>query len=63
MLLFVHPSLQSKVKESLNNLIHVPFQFEKSGSEIIFFDVEKDYSVEDNVRSSQSVATFEELAF
>ena len=62
MLLFVEPSLQSKVRERLNNLIHVPFNFESSGSQIIFFDPEQDYSTEDNARTYQSVDAFHELA-
>jgi len=36
LLLFVNPELQSKVKESLGSLIHVPFVFDNSGSQIIF---------------------------
>ena len=36
LLLFVTPELQSKVKESLGNLLHVPFRFEDEGSKVIF---------------------------
>jgi len=61
MLLFVPPSKQAKVKERLNKLIHVPFKFEPSGSQIIFFDTEEDYSNVDKIRSSQSVTAFREL--
>ena len=35
-LFFVKPELQSKVKESLRDLLCVPFRFENSGSQIIF---------------------------
>ena len=35
-LFFVKPELQPKVKESLHGLLHVPFRFESSGSQIIF---------------------------
>jgi len=35
-LFFVKPELQPKVKASLRGLLHVPFQFESSGSHIIF---------------------------
>ena len=35
-LFFVKPELQPKVKEALSGLLNVPFQFEKSGSQIIF---------------------------
>src|SRR5260221_1936010 len=38
LLLFVPPDRQSSVKESLQTLIHVPFRFEPSGSQIIFYE-------------------------
>jgi D-glycero-alpha-D-manno-heptose-7-phosphate kinase len=44
LLLFVPPRNQKKVRESLKNLIYVPFKFEHEGSQIIFFDQEEDYS-------------------
>lgn len=36
-LLFVKPEFQAKVKESLHGLLHVPFRFENSGSQIIYY--------------------------
>jgi D-glycero-alpha-D-manno-heptose-7-phosphate kinase len=63
MLLFVPPSSQPKVRERLNKLVHVPFRFESSGSQIIFFDQEPDYSAEDRFRTGQTVQAFRELAF
>lgn len=44
LLLFTPPSRQKKVKEKLNKLLHVPFKFESSGSQIIFYDQQEDYS-------------------
>jgi len=35
-LFYVEPDLQPRVKERLSNLLHVPFKFEKRGSQIIF---------------------------
>jgi len=35
-LFFVKPELKPEVKEALNGLLNVPFQFENSGSQIIF---------------------------
>ncbi len=61
MLLFVPPERQGKVKETLNKLIHVPFQFEFSGSQIIFFDPEVDYAAEEATRASQSISAFREF--
>ncbi|MFC1940710.1 kinase [Chloroflexota bacterium] len=38
MLFFVKPELQAKVREALGNLLCVPFRFENSGSQIIFYE-------------------------
>lgn len=61
MLIFAPPSKQPKVRERLNTLIHVPFKFEHSGSQIIFYDQEEDYSALDRFRSSQPIQAFREL--
>lgn len=37
LLLFVRPELQDKVKGQLRRLIHVPFQFENSGSRVVLY--------------------------
>ena len=37
LLLFVKPELQPKVRETLKELIHVPFNFENSGSRIVLY--------------------------
>jgi D-glycero-alpha-D-manno-heptose-7-phosphate kinase len=39
----------------------VPFKFEFSGSQIIFFDSEQDYSAEEKIRATQSLEEFREL--
>jgi D-glycero-alpha-D-manno-heptose-7-phosphate kinase len=62
MVLFAPPSLQSRVQEKLNQLIHVPFEFESAGSQIIYLDHEVDYSKAERVRSNQFVQAFRELA-
>ncbi|MBI3611414.1 MAG: kinase [Nitrospirae bacterium] len=61
LLLFVHPPDQNKVRERLTKLLHVPFQFEFSGSQIIFFDPEEDYSAEEKARANQTIQAFQEL--
>ena len=43
-LLFVPPERQPHVMERLRELVHVPFQYEFSGSRIIFFDPEEDFT-------------------
>ncbi len=60
MLLFVPPQKQAAVKEALPHLIHVPFRFEFSGSQIIFFDLEIDYSGQEKERLSHPVLPFRE---
>jgi D-glycero-alpha-D-manno-heptose-7-phosphate kinase len=62
MLLFAPPSRQKEIRERLNTLIHVPFKIEFSGSQIIFFDSEEDYSREEKERASCSIESFRELA-
>jgi D-glycero-alpha-D-manno-heptose-7-phosphate kinase len=53
MLLFVPPERQAKVRESLKNLIYVPFRFEFAGSQIIFFDPQEEYFTEELARASK----------
>ena len=60
MLLFVPPSEQERVRAGLKNLIHVPFRFEFSGSQIIFFEPERDYSAEEKLRAAQQFNFFGE---
>jgi D-glycero-alpha-D-manno-heptose-7-phosphate kinase len=62
MLLFVPPEKQPSVIEAMGQLIHVPFKFEFSGSQIIFFDPEEDYADIERARASQSIQAFRELA-
>ena len=61
MLLFVPPEKQIKVKEKLNSLIYVPFKFESSGSQIVFFGQQEDYTTLEKERAGQSIQAFEEL--
>jgi D-glycero-alpha-D-manno-heptose-7-phosphate kinase len=60
-LLFVPPERQQAVREKLSKLIHVPFKFEFSGSQIIFYDQEQDYSAEESMRAAQTIHAFREL--
>jgi D-glycero-alpha-D-manno-heptose-7-phosphate kinase len=61
MLLFVPPSRHNAVRRRLNKLLHVPFEFEFNGSQIIFLSHEVDYSAAENARASQSLRAFREL--
>lgn len=42
-LLFACPSTQPKIKERLKNLIHVPFSFEKLGSQVVMYSTQDFY--------------------
>jgi D-glycero-alpha-D-manno-heptose-7-phosphate kinase len=61
LLLFVPPGRQAEVRTRLDKLIHVPFKFEFSGSQILFADAEQDYQAEEAARSRQMIRPFREL--
>ena len=61
LLLFVTPTRQAEVRRSLSRLIEVPFEFEFSGSQIIFFDPEEDYTAHERARDRQELEAFREL--
>ena len=50
LLLFVEPEQQPAVLQALDGLLHVPFQFESAGSQIIFCEPGVDYQEEDRNR-------------
>lgn len=60
-MLFVPPSKQKDVREALSHLIHVPFKFEFSGSQVIFFDPDQDFSAAEQDRMQRSTQAFREL--
>ena len=62
MLLFVPPDRRQAVKDELHELIHVPFSMESTGSQIIFFDPEEDYSKAETDRDERPKQVFRELA-
>jgi D-glycero-alpha-D-manno-heptose-7-phosphate kinase len=62
LLLFVRPSEQKKVREALSEKIHVPFSFESSGSQIIFYEPEReDYTKLEKDRATRMISSFKEL--
>jgi len=58
-LLFVPPESQVAVLEELADLVHIPFDFESGGSQIIFYDREREYDIDDTARARR--APFREL--
>lgn len=61
LLLFVPPDRQKSVLKSLDGLVHVPFRFEFSGSQIIFYDLEQDYHTEETAANPNGKRVFKEL--
>jgi D-glycero-alpha-D-manno-heptose-7-phosphate kinase len=61
LLAFVPPAKHGAVKEALKELIHVPFKFDFSGSQIIFASNEADYSSTEISRVFQPISEFREL--
>lgn len=61
MLLFVPPEQQAKVRETLAGLLHVPFRIDTTGSQIIYFQHEEDYSRQEQDRSCRVLEDFREL--
>ena len=63
LLLFIPKQSQNRVRNALSNLIHVPFEFEINGSQIIFYDPnQKDYSKIEDDRSGREIDCFRELS-
>jgi D-glycero-alpha-D-manno-heptose-7-phosphate kinase len=61
LLLFVPPERQQQVRDCLNKLIHVPFSFDSTGSQIVYFQHEEDYSHVAQERSTLNITPFREL--
>jgi D-glycero-alpha-D-manno-heptose-7-phosphate kinase len=61
LLLFAPPETHDTIRAKLCRLIHVPFEFEFSGSQIIFFDPQEDFSEQERQRANQQIDAFEEL--
>ncbi|MGQ0636926.1 MAG: GHMP family kinase ATP-binding protein [Planctomycetaceae bacterium] len=61
LLLFVPPERQALVRGALSHLIHVPFDFDFSGAQIVFCDRGRDYSEVELQRERYPTAEFREL--
>lgn len=61
LLLFAPPETHAKLKESLKKLIHVPFGFESTGSQVIYFDQEEDFSQAEKENEHRSNLVFHEM--
>jgi D-glycero-alpha-D-manno-heptose-7-phosphate kinase len=61
LLLFVPPHYQAAVRVALKRLLHVPFKFEYSGSQIIFADYDADYTDVEKAQEELDIAPFQDL--
>ena len=61
MLLFVPPEKQPAIKEILQKLVYVPFNFDYGGSQIMYSDKQKRYLEEENVRNNKSITSYVDL--
>lgn len=62
LLLFVPPEKHRSVREALKELIHVPFHFEFSGSQVLFADSNTHFRSEDIGRIFQPIQEFREIS-
>jgi len=61
LLLYVPPEKQPDVKQKLSHLLHVPFNFEPKGSQIIFHDQHKEYKEEEQSQADNAHKPFVKL--
>jgi D-glycero-alpha-D-manno-heptose-7-phosphate kinase len=62
LLLFVPPTRQLAVRRKLGALLQVPFSFDYTGSQILYFSQERDYSAVEQDRRRVPLAAFRELS-
>jgi D-glycero-alpha-D-manno-heptose-7-phosphate kinase len=61
LLLYVPHDKQSVMRKELSHLLHVPFNFESNGSQIIFYDQHKEYKEEERSQVENAHTPFVEL--
>lgn len=61
-LLFAPPECHAQVKESLQELLWVPFDFDAGGSQVVFYSPDPDYEALDRLRQQAPQRVFEDLA-
>jgi D-glycero-alpha-D-manno-heptose-7-phosphate kinase len=63
LLLFVPPSAHKRIREALQDLLCVPFKFDFSGTQIIFYEPSKeDFAALDRERTLNAIRPFRELS-
>lgn len=62
LMLFVPPSAQTRVRDELSELLHVPFEFSRNGSQILFYEPQReDYRQAERDRRGRDIQCFREL--
>lgn len=61
LLLFAKPEKHEAIRAELSELIHVPFKFDFTGSQIIYYEPQSDYSAYEQSRAAQTIRPFREL--
>jgi D-glycero-alpha-D-manno-heptose-7-phosphate kinase len=61
LLLFAEPAKHQDIRNELSELIHVPIEIESSGSQIVYYEPERDYSAVEQSRAAQAIKPFREL--
>ncbi len=59
--LYVPMEKQAKVKKILSKLLYVPFKMDQTGSQIIFYEPQKEYTEEESIRDKKILNEFIEL--
>jgi D-glycero-alpha-D-manno-heptose-7-phosphate kinase len=61
LLLFVPPERQAEVLQALPELVHVPFRFESSGSQILFYERGEDFAAAEAARRERPIRAFRDI--
>lgn len=61
LLVYADPSRHEDIRNALSELIHVPVRLDFSGSQIIYYEPEQDYSAVEQIRASQIIRPFREM--
>lgn len=61
LLLFVPLEYQARVRDRLSHLLHVPFDLENAGTQVIFYDRETDYSAVEEDKRIRRISEFREM--
>ena len=61
LLLFADPGRHDAIRAALGDLIHVPVNLDFSGSQIIYYGSEQDYSAVERSRARRTIKPFHEL--